>query len=71
MLSNAALVLALAIGAASRPLLARDAQVINATQLIESYDFVIAGGGLSGLTVADRLTENPKGMLILNFSYLF
>jgi choline dehydrogenase len=25
------------------------------------YDFVIAGGGVSGLTVADRLTEDPKG----------
>jgi hypothetical protein len=27
-----------------------------------SYDFVIIGGGTSGLTVADRLTENPGGM---------
>jgi hypothetical protein len=26
------------------------------------YDFVIAGGGISGLTVADRLTEDPNGM---------
>lgn len=26
-----------------------------------SYDFVIAGGGIAGLTVADRLTENPNG----------
>lgn len=25
------------------------------------YDFVIAGGGVSGLTVADRLTEDPDG----------
>ncbi|PVH92705.1 GMC oxidoreductase [Periconia macrospinosa] len=25
-----------------------------------SYDFVIAGGGTSGLTVADRLTEDPN-----------
>ena len=63
MLSNIVFVLGLAIGAASRPLLARDAQVINARQLATSYDFVIAGGGLSALTVADRLTENPKGKL--------
>lgn len=27
-----------------------------------AYDFVIAGGGISGLTVADRLTEDPTGM---------
>jgi hypothetical protein len=27
----------------------------------ESYDFIVIGGGASGLTVADRLTENPDG----------
>jgi len=31
--------------------------VVNQT----TYDFVIAGGGIAGLTVADRLTENPNG----------
>jgi choline dehydrogenase len=29
-----------------------------------SYDFVIAGGGIAGLTVADRLTENPNGRYV-------
>jgi ribulose 1,5-bisphosphate synthetase/thiazole synthase len=28
-----------------------------------AYDFIIVGGGLSGLTVADRLTENPSSTL--------
>jgi len=28
-----------------------------------NYDFVIAGGGISGLTVADRLTEDPNGKI--------
>ncbi|KAL2889934.1 Gmc oxidoreductase [Ceratocystis lukuohia] len=26
----------------------------------EQYDFIIAGGGVSGLTIADRLTEDPN-----------
>lgn len=32
-----------------------------------SYDFVIAGGGITGLTLADRLTEDPSGVLKLLF----
>ncbi|KAI5922017.1 hypothetical protein F4810DRAFT_721762 [Camillea tinctor] len=31
-------------------------RIANATK----YDFVVAGGGISGLIVADRLTEDPK-----------
>ena len=29
--------------------------------LKQSYDYIIAGGGTAGLTVADRLTENSGG----------
>lgn len=28
--------------------------------LLSEYDYVVIGGGTSGLTVADRLTENGK-----------
>lgn len=61
MLVNSLLLAALAALAKALPsgLLARvvDAQTASQTQ----YDFIIAGGGTSGLTVADRLTENPDG----------
>jgi ribulose 1,5-bisphosphate synthetase/thiazole synthase len=43
--------------------LGRSATIIEARDISNetSYDFVIAGGGIAGLTVADRLTEDPKG----------
>ena len=42
--------------------LAKNAVVIErATASNTTYDYIIAGGGLSGLTIADRLTENPAG----------
>ena len=34
--------------------------VNNASELRLEYDYVIIGGGTSGLTVADRLTEDPQ-----------
>ena len=39
-----------------------DAKVIYDPEYIHrrEYDYVIVGGGLTGLTVAGRLTENPK-----------
>lgn len=33
----------------------------QASNISSSYDYVIVGGGTSGLTVADRLTEDPTG----------
>ena len=34
--------------------------VERAEELLPEYDYIIVGGGTSGLTVADRLTENGK-----------
>ncbi|KAK4150666.1 hypothetical protein C8A00DRAFT_45986 [Chaetomidium leptoderma] len=41
----------------------------QASQLLDSYDFVIAGGGSSGLTIADRLTEAfpDKNVLVIEY----
>ncbi|OCL01976.1 GMC oxidoreductase [Glonium stellatum] len=36
-----------------------------------TYDYIIVGGGTSGLTVADRLTEDGKNsVLVIEFGYL-
>ena len=39
----------------------RATTVGNAESLKTHYDYVIVGGGTSGLTVAYRLTEDPSG----------
>ncbi len=36
--------------------------VERAEELLPEYDYIIIGGGTSGLTVADRLTEDGKRM---------
>ena len=40
----------------------------RASDCEESYDYVVIGGGTSGLTVADRLSEDGKSACILPFS---
>ncbi len=37
--------------------------VERADDLLPEYDYIIVGGGTSGLTVADRLTEDGKRTL--------
>lgn len=42
----------------------RHATVVDSLSAAASnYTFVIAGGGIAGLTLADRLTEDPDGEL--------
>lgn len=36
-------------------------------QLRDEYDYVVVGGGTSGLVVANRLTEDPKSALNATF----
>lgn len=43
----------------------RHATVVTRQTLLSNYTFIIAGGGIAGLTLADRLTEDPSGMLVL------
>ncbi|KAK1991576.1 glucose-methanol-choline oxidoreductase [Colletotrichum falcatum] len=38
---------------------------IKPSQLLQSYDYVIVGGGTAGLTVADRLTEDPDTTVLV------
>lgn len=46
----------------SSPLTGKARVVGRDVNLQDAYDYVIVGGGTSGLTVADRLTEDPKGL---------
>ena len=53
--------------------LARRAVIVDdISTLSAQYDYIIIGGGTSGLTVADRLTENPESTCLypLRLGYL-
>ncbi|KAI5238533.1 glucose-methanol-choline oxidoreductase [Aureobasidium subglaciale] len=43
----------------------------DTTHLIKSYDYIVVGGGTSGLVVANRLTENPRvNVLVIEYGYV-
>lgn len=72
-ITQLATLLALVSGARSIPIvqLAPRAEVVDsASQLQAEYDYVVIGGGTSGLVVANRLTENPNSTLRPNLAYL-
>lgn len=49
------------VAASAADAIVRASIVGRDVELLSSYDYVIAGAGPAGLTVADRLTENPQG----------
>lgn len=65
MLRQVIITLSFVLGGYARYHKGNNARVIDYLQLSNEtiYDFVIAGGGIAGLTVADRLTENPNSLL--------
>ncbi|KAF2106847.1 choline dehydrogenase-like protein [Lophiotrema nucula] len=69
MLRESLLLSALLVGAQSRAL-GRFARAVDEASLLQNgtYDFVIAGGGIAGLTVADRLSEDPDvSVLVIEY----
>lgn len=48
------------------------ASVLNHTlHLRDRYDYIVIGGGTSGLVVANRLTENPNiTVLVIEYGYV-
>ncbi|KAJ0114984.1 glucose oxidase [Diaporthe amygdali] len=72
MLFYGGLLLFCARTAAGLPAHAASATIIERQDdLLDEYDYIIAGGGTAGLTVADRLTESGNyTVLVIEYGYL-
>lgn len=70
---SSVLLLAMAGWAAVSALPSRQslARIVSRQEVQEEYDYVIVGGGTSGLTVGDRLTENGKCAFVCHEAAVF
>ena len=49
----------------------RDGVKNDASSIRDIYDYIIVGGGQSGLTVANRLSEGKASVLVVEYGYLY
>ena len=41
--------------------------ITRSSEVLSKYDYIVVGGGTSGLVVAERLSENPGRLLVALF----
>lgn len=64
-LTSFGLLLGLVSEAFALPAHARSATIVERQDVLDEYDYIVAGAGTAGLTVADRLSEDGTCKLVL------